>query len=106
MHPLGAAATRHDHRAMTSELAPCQTPSQYPHCEGLRPSYCIISLGEWLPRTAKPNARTETTLRTIAGRAFMVSACGNDGYPLKAEKLRHGMPFIRETPSSPHRPGD
>jgi len=33
----------------------------------------------------------------------MVSACGNDGYPLKAEKLRHEMPFIRETPSSTHR---
>jgi ABC-type uncharacterized transport system substrate-binding protein len=39
----------------------------------IAPAY-RISVGEWAPRTAKPNARTETTLRTVAGRAFMVSA--------------------------------
>jgi len=39
----------------------------------------------------------------IAGRAFMISARGNDSYSLKAEKLRQWMPFKRETPSSIHR---
>jgi hypothetical protein len=33
-----------------------------------------ISVGEWAPRTAKPNARTETTLWTVASRAFLGSA--------------------------------
>jgi len=44
-----------------------------PIVRAFAPAY-RISVVEWLPRTAKPNARTETTLRTVAGRAFMVSA--------------------------------
>src|SRR6478672_2400258 len=39
---FGAAPTRHDHRAMTNELAPARHPHN-PHCEGLRP--CLPHLG-------------------------------------------------------------
>src|SRR5258708_38585554 len=41
-YPLGAAPTRHDHRAMTNELAPARHPHN-PHCEGPRP--CLPHLG-------------------------------------------------------------
>jgi hypothetical protein len=57
---------------MTNELALPDTLT-IPIVRAFAPAYCI-SVGEWLPRTAKPNARTETKLRTIAGRAFMVYA--------------------------------
>ena len=48
-----------------------QMPSQVP-CEGCAPYR--ISSGAWTPRTAKPDARTETTPWTKASRAFVISA--------------------------------
>ena len=59
--------------AMTNELAPARYPHKSPFVRAFAPAY-RISVGAWTPRTAKPDARTETTPWTIASRAFVISA--------------------------------
>ena len=44
-----------------------------PHVSAVSPAYRISS-GAWTPRTARPDARTETTPWTKASRAFVISA--------------------------------
>src|SRR5262249_35049207 len=59
-------------------------PSHIPMRTANTPIY-RISVGAWTPRTARPDARTETTPWTNASRAFVISAsssimkrkCGN-----------------------------
>src|SRR6185436_18153031 len=63
-----AMSTNHDER-----IGPCQIPHEPPSVRAFAPAY-RISVGAWTPRTAKPDARTETTPCTIAKRAFVISA--------------------------------
>ena len=58
---------------MTQRIGPCHIPPQIPIVRAFAPAY-RISVGAWTPRTAKPDARTETTPWTIASRAFVISA--------------------------------
>jgi hypothetical protein len=57
---------------MITELAPPDTLT-IPIVRDFAPAY-LISVGAWTPRTAKPDARTETTPWTIASRALVISA--------------------------------
>ena len=63
-----AMSTNHDER-----IGPCQIPHEPPSVRAFAPAY-RISVGAWTPRTAKPDARTETTPCTIARRALVISA--------------------------------
>ena len=72
LHPLQEGAKSYDKRMVTCQMpqtSPCarpSTPNDYP--------YYRISVGAWTPRTANPDARTETTPWTMARRAFVISA--------------------------------
>ena len=67
--PSGKPPTRPYKRTSRCQLAAPQIPMR-----AQKPLTYRISSGAWTPRTASPDARTETTPWTKANRAFVISA--------------------------------